>query len=91
MQEVVLSGEWQSLNALIGVAIGEALYMQNVSSANIHIYEGSKPDPSVRGFLITTIYRGLNASCSIQTGSKEIWVKSTGIASGVLTVQQVTV
>lgn len=77
--------DWQSISTLTGFGVGDAMSIQNKGVAwCIMFLSDTKPDAdSTEGAIITSLYQNY-ASCTIDLGDDECWVRPVHYGSRVI-------
>lgn len=76
INDIEATTQWQSVNALSGVAVGTAINLQHKSFQNevVFLCEGAQPSADSRdGRMLTEDAR----DASYQAGSQELWIRAS--------------
>lgn len=72
----VTSNDWVSLNAALGIAVGDAFQIQNISTNALLLQESdTKPNISDHGVILFDSRAGDLSKANISSRAQEIWVK----------------
>lgn len=80
LPDIPITQEWQSINTLSGISVGDFMVVNNKSLTEVILSEGTKPPTASLQGVVLTSYRDHKSTKEIIEGSLEIWARIAGQA-----------